>query len=258
MIIIKDGTEVLDSRLGRIASDTTTHLEKFPLTADTMPTKPSSMTFGVNWYEICDNPRLVRIKGVHRYVIGDTPIGRLRGGHAICGRHWELTDLSAWWKYYNQQREGRCVEFAKLRMMSHINRVRYDITSRWHYHTDQHADEWPGCYLGHNGSAYEGTSVRAGLEGLRINGAIPANRGGSPITMEEAKNKVSDAEGISTYRWAKNWNDVRVALNVPDYLPGVPINNSWGINYPKEVILLDSLGERLLREDGEFGIVTDR
>jgi hypothetical protein len=258
MIELKNGTYVEDARLDRVPSATTEHIEKYPLTLSTMPSKSSSMLLAVNWYENFDTPLPARIKGVKRSVIGVGDLGRIRGGHAVCARNWNLTDLNSWWSFYNQGSEGRCVEFAKLRVLSHMNRRMYDISSHWHYHSDQHEDEWRGCYLGHDGYTYEGTSGRAGLEGLRKYGAIPALYHGAPITLEEAPTWVRPQEGIASYRWATNWQDVRAALNTPDYLPGIPINNSWGVDYPKEVILLDEAGERLLHEDGEFGIVTDK
>lgn len=264
MIALKGGLHVKDARLDRVPSQTTEHLEKYPLTIATLPSFYSSMLLGVNWYENFDTPHPFYVRGVKRYMIGFGPLGRVRGGHAVCARNWKLKDLDSWWHYYNQGHEGRCVEFAKLRVLSQMNRKRYDITSKWHYHTDQHRDEWRGCFLGHDGGRYEGTSCRAGLEGLRDRGAILPNYSYSPsfrylpISMADGDRLVSPQEGIAEYRWAQSWGDVRAVLNIPDYLPGIPINNSWGINYPHEVILLDEAGERLLRENGEFGIVTDR
>lgn len=256
--ILKNNYRTTDRRLDRVPSTTTKHLEKYPLTAETVTTALSSMLVAINWYQNFDIPVQKTIRNVSRYVIGIGDLGRVRGGHAVCGRNWKLKDLSGWWKFYDQGREGRCVEFASMRLLTHMNRKRYDITSRYPYHLMQHIDEWVGCYLGHDRGTYEGTSGRAGLEVLRIYGAIPAKFKGAPTTMEEAKTQIVGAEGISTYRWAMNWQQVREALSVPDYLPGIPINNSWGISYPKEVILTDEAGERVLREQGELGIVTDR
>ncbi len=259
MIYLKNGGFSNDNRLDRLPSVTTEHLEKYPLTIDSMPSVYSSMMVAINWYSNFDVPVIRRIYGVDRYVIGGGDLGHIRGGHAVCGRNWKLSDLWGWYNYYNQGQEGRCVEFASLRLLTQMNRKRYDITSRWHYHTMQEIDEWSGCYLGHNGMPYEGTSGRAGLEVLRAYGAVLPLWAGAPMTLEEAEAYGSVySEGISTYRWAMNWQDVRTALNVPNYLPGIPISNSWGANYPKEVILLDEAGERVLREDGELGIVTDK
>lgn len=261
--VLKNGYTTTDPRLDRVPSSTTEHLEKYPLSALTTSKKPklsltTSMLIGVNWYENFDTPIPRRIAGADRYTIGEGAFGRLRGGHAVCGRNWKSKDNDGWWRYYNQGREGRCVEFAGLRVLTQSNRKRYDITSRFHYHIAQHMDEWRGCYLGHEGPAYEGTSGRAGLEVLRTYGAVVSQPKGAPMTEPQGAKAVQASEGIAAYRWALTWAEVRAALNVPDHLPGIPINNSWGINYPKEVILLDSAGERLLREFGEFGIVTDK
>jgi hypothetical protein len=261
-VLLKGGSYVEDPRLDRVPSLTSEHVDKYPITATTLASANSSMMVAINWYENFDAPRRRLINGVWRWVIGEGNLGRVRGGHAVCGRNWKLTDLLSWHHHYNQGSEGRCVEFAKLRILSQMNRKKYDVSSKWHYHTAQHGDEWNGCFLGHDGFAYEGTSGRAGLEVLRAYGAIPAlyktGTTDPSISMEDAPKFVRPEDGIAAYRWATTWDQVRQALNVPAYLPGIPINNSWGNSYPKEVILLDSAGERVLGEWGEFGIVTDK
>ncbi len=93
---------------------------------------------------------------------------------------------------------------------------------------------------------------------LAKHGAIPAFWKGAPITLEQAPSLVRPQDGIEAYRWAHDWATVRAALQVPDWLPGVPMLNSWGTSYPRVTILLDAAGERILREDGEFGMITDR
>lgn len=150
-----------------------------------------------------------------------------------------------------------CVEFAVLRMLSLLNRLRYDITSRWHYHEMQRTDEWAGGSYPGAQPVYEGTSVRAGLEVLRVHGAIRAAAGGKALQGDPAQ-LARPEHGIAAYRWALSWDDVRAVLGVPDWLPGVPVLNSWGRDYPREVLLLDDAGARLLREDGEFGVAVDR
>lgn len=252
------GTRVGGRKLDRLPSRTTEHLDKYPLTLATLPTSPTSMVAGLNWYDSFDDPTRYLINGRARWVIGDVGLGRIRGGHAVCLRHRQLLDSYAWWAYYDQESEGRCVEFAVCRSMTQINRRRYDITSRWLYWTAQRIDEWDGGSYPGATPVYEGTSVRAGLEVARSLGMVPARYGGRQINADEADELVKPDEGISAYRWATSWDMVRTALKVPDWMPGVPLNNSWGVYYPAEVILLDSAGERLLREDGEFGIVTDR
>jgi hypothetical protein len=253
---LRDGTTVTDPRLDRLTSQRTDHLEKYPLTTATAPSKATPMLGGFNWYNSCFNPTRRRINGRHYHVIGDTPLGPLRGGHAIAFRPWNTTDLTNWWAYYDQGVEGRCPEFAGLRVLTLMNRKRYDITSRWHYWQMQREDEWAGGSYPGATPHYEGSSVRAALEVLRKYGAIPATR--TPLPADP-KPWVKPAEGIAAYRWITNWDDARRVSGVPDWMPGIPFLNSWGRNgYPHTTIMLDNLGPRLLHEQGELGVVTDR
>lgn len=255
---LRDGTVVADRRLGRCVSETTEHLDRYPLTAATLPSAASSMVIGTNWYRGLDKPVRRRVHGTDRWVLGDGALGGLRGGHATCLRHWTHRDAPSWWAYYDQGSEGRCVEFALLRMASLHNRRRYDITSSWHYWTAQRLDEWDGGTYPGAKPRYEGTSVRAGLEVARLSGLVRELRTPRRLTETEAAGRVSAEDGIAAYRWATSWQDVRTVLGVPDWLPGVPLLNSWGTAWPREVLLLDAVGERLLAEDGEFGVPTDR
>lgn len=258
MNLLRDGSITDDPRLDRLVSGTSEHIEKYPLRALQELPQDTAMEMGVNWYANFDDPLFRKVAGRWRFVIGDGSLGRLRGGHATALRPWRVADQLGWWRYYNQGEEGRCVEFGGLRMMSLLNRKRYDITSRWHYWQCQMADEWPGGSYPGATPQYEGTSVRAMMEVLRTRGAIPQRRGGKPISPEEAETQVSSTDGILAYRWATTWDEVRQVLGVPDDVPGVPMLNSWGSAYPHETLLLDAAGERLLREDGEFGVATDR
>lgn len=258
MTLLKGGFTAEDPRLDRVPTGHTKHLDKYPLTAGTKPAQPMPMTIGVNWYSNFDSPVRIKVKGRGYNAIGQGDLGNIRGGHATCLKPHGVDDSAAWWEYYNQGQEGRCVEFAKLRMMTLLNRKRYDITSRWGYHESQERDYWQGCYLGHNGPAYAGTSVDAGMQVLKEFGAIPALRRGRGMTMEKGATLVRREEGISSYRWALTWDDVRSVLGVPDWLPGAPMLNSWGRGYPHITLLLDGAGERLLNEGGEFAVVTDR
>lgn len=257
-VVLRDGTEVDDPKLDRLISPNFDHLDNYPLTMSTLPASRTAMVMGVNWYSNFDKPTTMRIRGRNRKVIGAGDLGRVRGGHATCLKHYGLRDYLAWWLYYNQGKEGRCVEFATLRAMTLHNRVRYDISSRWHYHQMQKIDYWAGGSYPGASPVYEGTSVDAGLNVMRKFGAIPALWRGAQIPLEQAPGLVRPEEGIEAFRWAQSWDMVRVALGVPSWMPGVPMLNSWGRGYPHEVILLDEAGARLLHEDGEFGMITDR
>jgi hypothetical protein len=249
---------VSETQLDRLPSATTEHLEKYPLTLATLPSVATSMVAGVNWYENFDDPQEMKIRGRTRWVIGYGSLRGIRGGHAICLRNQQIRDSPHWWAFYDQEAEGRCVEYAVNRVMTHANRRRYDITSRWLYWQAQRLDEWPGGSYPGADPQYEGTSVRAGLEVARTLGMLRSRPYGETISPDESDKLVRYGDGVAAYRWATTWDMVRTALNIPDWLPGVPVNNSWGLSYPAEVVLLDEVGERLLNEDGEFGIVTDR
>lgn len=256
--LLRDGTTVEDPRLDRLPTGHTEHLDKYPLTAATMPSTHESMVMGINWYSNFDRPVLRTIRGHKYYIIGDGDLGRIRGGHATALRNWNVRDAYGWWTYYNQGVEGRCVEFAWLRERSLSNRRRYDITSRWHYWEMQMRDYWQGgSYPGAN-PQYEGTSVDAGAQVMHQFGAIPSAYRGRPINVDAARGLANPVEGIKVYRWATNWDDVRATLQVPDWLPGVPMLNSWGRSYPRQVLLLDDAGARVQREHGEFCVATDR
>ncbi len=261
-VLLRDGSSVDDPRLDRLPSQRTDHLERFPLTATTMPAQATAMVAGVNWYVSFDRPRRRRIAGRDLWVIGDGDLGAARGGHAVCLRPWSVSDLPSWWEFYDQGVEGRCVEFACLRMLSLANRRRYDITSRWHYWQMQYRDEWRGGSYPGASPEYEGTSVRAGLDVLHRFGAIRARPRGAAVPSQDPGEQTHPAahlgDGIAAYRWARSWDDVRAVLGVPGWLPGVPVLNSWAREYPQQVILLDGAGARVLDEDGEFGVTVDR
>lgn len=257
MTVLRNGTTVDDPRLDRLPSPYTTHLDRFPLTVETMPDEPRPMPIGINWYSNFDQPIRIKVRGRTYWAIGDGDLGRIRGGHATCLRPWGIADLTAWWAYYNQLNEGRCVEFAWLRALTLMNRVRYDITSRWHYWEMQRRDTWKGGSYPGATPQYEGTSVDAGAQVMHQLGAIPAWRN-TWMHLVPPEQLAQRDEGIGTYRWATSWDDVRVATGTPDWMPGPLMLNSWGLDFPHYVVLLDQAGERVRQEDGEMCVVVDR
>lgn len=145
-----------------------------------------------------------------------------------------------------------CVQFAVSRMQTLLNRKRYEVredwpAGRWLYHMAQMIDEWPGgSYVGAS-PAYEGTSVRAALEVVRQQGLV-----------NYRADRPSLDEGISEYRWARDYNDVKAVLGYSDK-NYCDLLNSWGRSgYPHLVRVPDEVGARLHHEDGEFGVVVDR
>lgn len=237
--------------LGRRAPTDFRHYERWPLTASTTPDKPVPVVIGVNWYTNFDDP-VKDSKG--RWWIGrDQNLGNVRGGHCVCLEPGDPAtgtteqDATSWWDFYDQGREGACVAFGSSRMMSLLNRKRYD--ARWLWNQAKIIDEWPDTNPGDD----NGTSVRAAMDVLRTKGHVVVGQGG-------VGKPVSQQEGISANRWAKNVNEVLAALKSPacERMGAVRILNSWGRGYPHRVWMPFEVLQRLLDEDGEAALVVDR
>jgi hypothetical protein len=226
--------------LGRRTPTDWKHVERYPLRALPQAEQPTAVpvVLGINWYSNFDRP----VKKGNIWVIGQGDLGTVRGGHAICGQPTGIYDSLAWWDFYDQGNAESCVGFSECRMMTLLNRRRYDAT--WLYNEAQRTDEYADT------PPEGGTSVRAGLRILQTLGA-----------MREWDGKdtgVHPEDGISAYRWATTWDEVRRAVNVPGNANSIPLLQSWGRYYPHVVHLVDEAGERVLYEEGEIGIPTDR
>jgi len=229
-----------ENPLGRKAPTDWVHVERYPLTATTTPALPVPSSIGINWYPEFDRPQK---SADGRWRVGTPRIGSTpRGGHCVCVLPVGLRDHASWWKFYDQGAEGACVGFGESRAMSLLNRHRYD--ARWLYKQAQLGDEWPDTPPG------EGTSVRAGLDVLRTVGHIR-------IYGRWSSGEPKASEGIAANRWAMSVDDWLTAIGRPG-AGEVPFLNSWGKSYPHIVWMPTSVIERLMREDGEFPIITDR
>jgi hypothetical protein len=224
--------------LGRRVPSDWQHVERYPLTAATAPSKPTPVVIGVNWYVEFDAP--VKDDQGHYWIARDGKLSKVRGGHCVCLKPKGNSDLDAWWNFYDQGQEGACVGFGVTRLASQLNRKEYDAP--WLYHEAQKVDEFPG-------EDYEGTTVRAGLDVLRKVGhrVVTDGKSGAP----------DPAEGIAANRWATSIDDVLSALGY-DGLDYVDVLNSWGHGFPHLTRMPASVLERLRTEDGEVGLVTDR
>jgi hypothetical protein len=229
--------------LGRITPTDFTHVDKWPLTAATMPSSPVPVAIGINWYDSFDHPTAVR-PGEPWIGLKDN-LGSIRGGHCVCLLPAKLIDSEGWYEFYDQGHEGACVGFGCSRMMSLLNRKRYD--ARWLWNQAKMIDEWPDTNPGDD----NGTSVRAACDVLRLQGHV---------VYRSSNEKAADVkEGIAANRWATNAQQVLDALGTPEW-DHVRILNSWGRGgYPHIVRMPAKTLDRLLqREDGEACLVTDR
>ena len=226
--------------LGRREPATWEHVEKYPLTVGSLPAKPVPVVIGVNWYSTFDVPTK-DTQGKYWIGVDSHRIGSVRGGHCVCLKPASVNDGRGWYRYYDQGIEGACVGFGASRMMSLLNRVRYD--ARWLYLEAKATDGFP------DGPESSGTSVSAALDILRTKGHMRIKR---------STGLVPDlTQGIAANRWATTSEEVAATLGTPDQ-NYVEILNSWGANYPRIVRMPVETLQRLLDEGGEAGIVTDR
>jgi hypothetical protein len=220
--------------LGRKVPTDWRHLGAYPLLA-ALPTTPTPVVIGVNWYRAFDSPQrsgnIWRIPNTHN-------LGSIRGGHAICLEPKGGNDV--WWPWYNQNL-GSCTGQSAARCMSIFNRRRYDPCFIWR--EARLHDEWSdNDDLSQDG----GSSVRAAFWVLANEGAVRAR-----------ETQLRREDGIAVYRWALSAEQVLQALGTPerDY---VVLLNSWGRAWPHRVRLPAEVLDRLLAEDGEAGLPTDR
>lgn len=230
-----------DPRLGRRIPSNFNHVEKYPLTAATLPKKAAPVVAGVNWYTGFDSPK--KDKDGKWWVGKDSKnIGGIRGGHCVCLPHAD-SEPSSWYTYYNQGSEGACVGFGSSRVMSLLNRKMYE--PRWLWNEAKKIDEWDDTNPGDN----EGTSVRAAMDVLRLQGHVRKGK-----TMAELK------EGIEANRWATTVDQLFEVLQNEQYkkLGAIPFFNSWGKDYPRKVWMPCETWDRLMKEYGEMTMITDR
>ena len=229
------------SNLGRREPTDSEHVDRYPLRALAAEERPACvpMAIGVNWYSEFDHP--VKGKDGRWRVAQDGRLTRIRGGHCLCLAPADYHDPISWWLYYNQGDEGACVGFGCSRMMSLLNRQRYD--ARWLYRQAQLVDDWEDT------PPEEGTSVRAGLDILRKIG----HRRVRGFRVSEP----NPTDGIAANRWATDIDDVLATIGRSG-ADEIPWLNSWGKDYPHLVWVPTEVHARLLREDGEYGVVTDR
>lgn len=241
------------SALGRKTPHDWSHVERYPLSAlpDAELPKGVPVAIGVNWYSNFDHP----VRGRDgRWRVGDGDLGYVRGGHCVCLRPFNVYDHWSWWTFYDQGSEGACVGFGSSRMMTLLNRERYNPWWLWDMAKIQ--DEWPET----NPGDADGTSVHAAMTILRTKGAVEWKAWMSWPGWWQARDEYPSQEmdGISAVRWATNVDEIVHVLGYPDTVTRVPLLNSWGRDYPHAVWVPLEVLARLIAEEGEAALVTDR
>jgi hypothetical protein len=224
--------------LGRLTPPDFDHVAKYPLSAlgSDAPTN-TPVVVGFGWYTNFDNPVTKQVDGETIYTVGEGNLGSLRGGHCFCLKPPTLQDSIEYWIYYNQHATGHCVGFGDARAQSLLHGIEFNAT--WLYNAARNAEG--------NHSEEEGSTVRAAMRVLK-------NKGAKPKGADEPSLDYS----VSAYRWATSWDEVRATLGVPDDQDGVDFLNSWGKDYPHVTRLVDSAGEKLLAQEGEAAVFTER
>lgn len=191
--------------------------------------------------------------------------------------------------FYDQGHEGACVGFSSSWMLSILNRKRYDATRLYQEAqlVDGFADTPPA----------DGTSVKAAMDVLIARGAWPwfaglgrllrLSDGVSSVrwgtTVDELRVAISQGIpfvlGINWYQnfdspvfkdgWHigdtggdSDWGAIRGGHAICGYAASdrrqaFRLINTWGMDYPPVWIPYTAI-QRLLNEDGEAAIVTDR
>ena len=134
-----------------------------------------------------------------------------------------------------------------------LNKDRY--AARWLWDQGKIRDQW----LETNPRDNQGTSVRAAAEALVAAGHVPWVDSYADDDFHEREQYTPVLEtGIKAFLLAKSVDDAVLATPRSDKCGAVPILNSWGSGLPHRVWLPDAVLERLMKEEGEIAIPTDR
>lgn len=239
--------------LGRNTPPDWKHVEKYPLKelGDFAP-QNVPVVLGVNWYTSFDNPKsMASAAEGTSYHVPDVEkgekLGSVRGGHCFCLEPMGAVKLNkeSLRRFYNQGEVGACEGFGHSRAQS-ILRGLVTFDAFWLYNEARKYEHNEG-----EGSTNRSTCAVLQTVGLRTQDGEEAN------DNLENSGPVDPKLGISKYRWATTAEEVCAALGRPN-AQAVPFQNSWGDGYQDVVWLPVATLQRLLDEEGEADIVTDR
>lgn len=242
--------------LGRKTPPDWGHVEKYPLKAlaEASP-QCQPVPLGCNWYTSFDTP-IEKPDGFHLPDVSKgEQLGTVRGGHCVCLAPMgslSRVEVKQYWSFYNQGQEGACEGFAHSKALSISRLMAGDGSATfdgfWLYDMARKAE---GTYP--EGEGTTNRSVCGVLRELGTRTQLTAT-----ATHDQSHDgPVSTSLGISTYRWATTAAEVCNVLGRPE-APSVPLLNSWGTNYPIVVWLPVPTLARLLAEEGEASVFTDR
>ena len=251
--------EPRDGRLGRFIPDDWRHVEGHPLTGLSLDERPTQVpvVLGINWYSEFDDPQPDQGTG-EQFVAsgGAASLTEIRGGHCICLEPGGEPDSEQWWDFYNQGNEGACVGFGWSRCMTILNAGSI-YAARWLWDRSKELDQWPETNPGDD----NGTSVRTAGDVLRASGHVSWQPDYSDDDhVERGTYSPELGAGIQAFRWAQSVDEVHQVLGNEraDELGAVPFLNSWGRDYPHRTWMPDDVLDRLMTEDGEVAVPTDR
>ncbi|HMD82613.1 MAG TPA: hypothetical protein VKE92_14960 [Anaerolineales bacterium] len=232
------------------------HIQKYPLSALSLTEIPRvPMSMGIDWYSNFDQPEAVQFGSLTRYFVGRGKLGRIRGGHCVCIKSGNFSDRLQWWDFYDQGAEGACVGFGNSRMMTLMNRVRYNPWWLWDH--CKIIDEWADTNPGDD----NGTSDHAAADVMRTQGMVKWDNSMGSLSWQERDAIIPDpAAGIAAARWAQSVDEIRDVLqsSLNDQLQAIPFLNSWGRYYPHITWMPYIVVEKLIDDGGEFLVPTDR
>ena len=131
-------------------------------------------------------------------------------------------------------------------------------TARWLWDRSKELDQWEETNPGDD----NGTSVRTAGGVLRKSGHVSwQDEHSDDDHTERAGYAAERDEGIQRFRWARSVDDVHQVLGNEraDELGAIPFLNSWGRQgYPHRTWMPDEVLERLMEEEGEVAVPTDR
>lgn len=204
----------------------------------------------------------------------------------------EIPQFDFFRSFYDQGREGACVGFGSSQCMTLVNKKFYD--ARWLWNEAKKIDVWEDTNPGDD----NGTSVRAAFDVLRDMGhcsivegvtgqcsldeGIKENRWAQ--TVDEVRTAIAhNCPVVIGVNWYSSFEEPQQFRNhgqlqhwigkgpigrmtgghcvmlygAYDEFDGFLFPNSWGNEYPLTFMPYDLL-DRLIREDGEVGLITDR